>query len=300
MPGTETAWPNGTRAAVLVTVDFDAELFWLRLDPSVAERPSTRSIGEAGGRRGSQRVLDALRTGGVPATWFVSSDLIDSYREVLERVVADEHCVASRGPGLVDFASAGPNEQLAALEGSRDRLCELTGRDPEGFRPPGDVSEHTVDVLLETGYRWASITRGDDLPLLLFGSGGRNAGGIVDIPRSWDLDDASRFLFNYEPAYPAGQGRIAPYAAVLEDWKTEFDASVQIGGCYVLSLEPQSIGTVGRVALLEELLAYITARSDVWVATGDEVARWWSASGPQEWPPEDIRRRERERLVSPS
>jgi peptidoglycan/xylan/chitin deacetylase (PgdA/CDA1 family) len=300
MSEAETRWPNAARAAVLVTVDFDAELFWLRLDPSVAKRPSTRSIGEAGALLGTPRVLAALRAAGVSATWFVCSDLVERYRNVLEDVVADGHCVASRGPGLVDFAASTPSEQREALERSRDQLQGLVSAAPTGFRPPGDISDRTIMLLSETGYRWSSVTRGDDLPVFLFGSDRRDGDSIVDIPRSWDLDDASRFLFNYEPPYPAGQGRIAPYEAVLEDWKAEFDAVADLGRCYVLSLEPQSIGTPGRIGLLEELLAHIASRTDVWIATGDEMNDWWRGTAAlAEWPPEEIRRRERERLASP-
>ena len=302
MPGdpAEIRWPNGARAAVVITVQFDAELFWLRLDPSVAQRASTRSIGEAGALRGAPRVLGALRAAGVISTWFVCSDLAARYRGVLEAVAADGHCIASRGPGLVDFAASTPGEQRAALESSRETLQHFLGTAPTGFRPPGDVTDETVELLLETGYRWSSISRGDDRPIFLSGSDVRDQDAIVDIPRSWDLDDTSRFLFNYGPAYPRGQSRIAPYSAVLHDWTTELDAIAELGRCYVLTLDPQSIGSAGRIAILEELLDHITARTDIWVTTGDAMEQWWrSTAAMAQWPPENIRRRERERLASP-
>ena len=296
----EIRWPNGAKAAVVITVDFDAELFWLRLDPSVAERPSTRSIGEAGALRGAPRLLGALRAAKVPSTWFVCSDLLERYTAVVEAVASDGHCIASRGPGLVDFAESSPGEQRRALDTSRERLELVVGVAPTGFRPPGDVTEETVDLLLETGHRWSSITRGDDRPLFLPGGADGSRDAIVDIPRSWDLDDASRFLFNYDPPFPKGQGRIAPYRAVAEDWMTEFDAIVEFGRCFVLTLDPQSIGTAGRIGLLEEVLDHVAERPDVWVTTGDGIDAWWrSAVAEEEWPPEGIRRRERERLASP-
>ena len=81
---------------------------------------------------------------------------------------------------------------------------------------------------------------------------------------------------------------------------TEFDAIVEFGRCFVLTLDPQSIGTAGRIGLLEEVLDHIAARPDVWVTTGDGIDAWWrSAVVEEEWPPEGIRRRERERLASP-
>jgi peptidoglycan/xylan/chitin deacetylase (PgdA/CDA1 family) len=287
------SWPGAAQVAVLVTVDFDAELFWLRLDPSVAERPKTRSIGEYGGRRGAPRLLDVLGAAGVPSTWFVCSDLVDTYRDVIERAAAEGHCIASRGPGLTDFASAPLDEQRAALVSSRDVIARATGTVPAGFRPPGDIRDETITLLLEAGYRWSSITRGDDRPLLL-GTGRPGGSTLVDIPRSWDLDDAGRFLFNYGPAFPPGQCRISPYGSVLADWIAEFDATRELGLCYVLSLEPQAIGTPGRIDLLEELLAHITSCPDVWLATGDAVEAFWRGHGePAEPGPEEIRRRAR-------
>lgn len=290
------AWPEGARTAVLITVNFDAELFWLRLDPSVIERPKTRSIGEYGGRRGASRVLDVLRASDVRSTWFVSSDIVPQYRRVLERVVEEGHCVASRGPGLVDFFHAPSDVQRLALESSSAVLEELVGAPPDGFRPPGEVSDEIATLLAETGYRWASITRGDDRPLYLVPVNAERL-PIVDVTRSWDLDDTSRFLFNYGPAYPKGQSRIAAYAQVLADWKAEFDAIYELGLSFTLSLEPQAIGTPGRIGLLEELLAHISERPGVWFATGAMMEQWWRRHGTADGTePEAIRRAARASL----
>ena len=43
---------------------------------------------------------------------------------------------------------------------------------------------------------------------------------------------------------------------------------------------PQVIGSPGRIRILDHLLADITARDDVWVATGEEIADWYRSQYP--------------------
>ena len=289
-------WPNDAHAAAMITVNFDADLFWLRLDPGSVNRVKTRSIGEYGALRGAPRLLDALRNAEVRSTWFICTDLLERYGQLVERVANEGHCIADRGRGLDDFASLGHADQLQVISLSRSGLEMVTGRPPKGFRSPGDVTEQTIDVLLGLGYEWSSITRGDDWPIYLAGTA-TGSKALVDVPRSWDLDDTSRFLFNYGPPFPKGQGRISAYEAVLGDWTAEFDAIYENRGCYVLTLDPQGIGTPGRISLLERLLQHIKAHDDVWLATGDEMNHWWRNTAPSEcWTPEVIRRREQHRL----
>lgn len=45
-------------------------------------------------------------------------------------------------------------------------------------------------------------------------------------------------------------------------------------GCFVLTCHPFVSGRASRVALLEELVAYMRRFRGVWFATCEEVARW--------------------------
>ena len=76
----------------------------------------------------------------------------------------------------------------------------------------------------------------------------------MEIPIHWANYDLPYFAFNYHPAFPAGQGRIAGYEGVLNNWKDEFDGRREYGLCYVLRLDPAFIGGPGRIGILEELL----------------------------------------------
>lgn len=268
-------WPDGARCAVVLTVNFDAELFWLRMDESVVRRPKTQSIGEYGANRGSWRVLDALLEAQVPSSWLIPGSIAERYAAVVRAARDEGHEIALRGED--DLTTLDRAEQLDALTLGIDRVEAVVGTRPCGFRPAGDYTPATAGVLCELGFSWSSALRGDDRPVFLEDE--RGEGSIVDLPQLWELQDAPYFLFNYEPAYPPGACRPASFARVAQDWKQEFDAYHAEGLCFVLCVDPQAIGSPGRISVLRELLAHIRMHDDVWTATGAEVAEWWRQAG---------------------
>jgi peptidoglycan/xylan/chitin deacetylase (PgdA/CDA1 family) len=95
---------------------------------------------------------------------------------------------------------------------------------------------------------------------------------IVEIPLHWELNDFPYFAFNYNPAFPSGQGRIANYTSVLNAWIDEFKGYYKYGLCYVMQIDPQTIGTPGRIKLLEKLLEHITSQRGTYFGTCGEIA----------------------------
>ncbi|MEV0623916.1 polysaccharide deacetylase [Nonomuraea sp. NPDC050404] len=271
---TRLEWPGGARCAVVVTVNLDAEHFWLQLDESCRERPKTLSMGEYGPRRGVPRVLDALDEAGVTASWLTLGAVARRYPGVLAEIARRGHDIGCRGYGAEDLTTHDADGQRELLTRAGDEIEKVIGRRPTGFRPLSrEVTNDTAGVLDELGYTWTSMARGDDRPYYLHTPARRT--DVVEIPASWELDDFSRFMFNYGPPFPKANSRIAGYAQVLEDWRLEFDAYHHYGLCAVLTVDPSSIGKPGRIGLLEELLAHMREPGDVWFATGAEVAAWW-------------------------
>lgn len=288
---TRPTWPGGASAAVLITVEHDAEFLWYRLDPSVRIRQKTKSLGEYGPRRGVRRVLDTLERHGMPSTWFVPGAVAETHPDSVRAVSEAGHEIGARGWELESFSTLSPAEQEAALDRGAHALETVTGTRPLGFRGFDDVKTDTSELLLRKGYRWTSLLRGDDRPSYLGGDFSA-ARGLVDLPAPWELTDLPYFAFNYSPSYPTGQGRVAPYARVLADWKREFDAYRKHGGLYVLTVEPQSIGKPGRISILDELLDHIGRCDDVWVATAGQIAEHWRATVPGNDPGESERMRQ--------
>ena len=48
-----------------------------------------------------------------------------------------------------------------------------------------------------------------------------NGETLLEIPIHWDNYDLPYFAFNYHPAFPKGQGRIANYTGVINNWKED-------------------------------------------------------------------------------
>ena len=81
MYSTKPVWPNGKKCAVVVTLNLNAELFWLQIDPSCIHMPKTLSLGQYGMTRGLDRVLDVLDNYQIKATCFVPGWVAEHYTE---------------------------------------------------------------------------------------------------------------------------------------------------------------------------------------------------------------------------
>ncbi len=112
---------------------------------------------------------------------------------------------------------------------------------------------------------------GDDFQLYMLQDGQRES-KVVEIPVSWELDDAPHYLFNFFPAYFVG---LSAPSKVYEIWSSEFDGAYRYGGVFTLTIHPQISGRYHRLVTLEKLIQYMQSHSDVWFATGTEVVTDW-------------------------
>jgi peptidoglycan/xylan/chitin deacetylase (PgdA/CDA1 family) len=277
-------WPAGARCAALLTFDFDAELIWRGVARGASLGEKVTSIGEYGARRGVQRILATLGDHGLTSTFMVPGANAVRYRDVVQAIADGGHEIGNHGFCHENFGLLSREEQLECLTRTNAALEDITGKRVDGYRTPaGDMTEDTIDLLLELGFTWSSSTRGDDRPYRVWRHG--EATELVEIPAHWELDDFPQFMFSDDPPFPVGQSRIASYSAVVDYWKTEFDAYYEEGLCFVMLMHPQTIGTPGRIGILEELIEHIRCRSDAWITTVGEVADWWRAHGSE--PPDE-------------
>lgn len=267
-------WPNGGQLACLITVALDAELGVLAADPSAVTRQKSLSVGRYGTNRGAERLLAVLADRGLRSSWFLPSRNAETHASLTAEVAAAGHEIAVSGLALEDFGTLGLADQRRCVVAARERIEQRHGVRAVGFRPGrGDAHPALADLLRADGFTWSSQLRGDDLPITL-------PCGLVELPHHHELDDAAYFAFNLDPAIPAGSPRIAPVGDVFANWSIEFTAHRAEGLLFVLDLHPELIGTPSRAAMLGDLLDLIVDAGDSWVATGDEIARWWLARDP--------------------
>ena len=264
------------RCVILISVEADLGL--LAADPDARQREKTLSTGRYGVTRGLPRVLEVLADHEVPATWLVPTDNLTRHPEQAEllrtAVHEDGHEIACAGIDLTDLTGVPLAEQTGIFTTARDRLAAFYDVTPVGYRvPAGEPHPDLAESLHRRGFAWSSCLRGDDLPYF-------HPGGLVEIPRHHELDDAAYFSFNLDPPLPPGSPRIAPTGSVLDNWLTEFEAYHDEQLCFTLDLHTELIGTPARSAMLAELLSHIRAAGDVEICTAGQAAQWWASRLP--------------------
>lgn len=265
-------WPKGKRCAAMITINLNAELFWLQLDPSCCNMPKTLSLGQYGMTRGVGRILDVLEERGIKATFFTPGWVAQQYADKVRKIQETGHEIAAMGYRHENMALLSPEEQTSAIKKGIAAIEEVCGITPKGFRSPeGELTMDTLRIAESCGMEYSSNLCDDDRPYYKDLGNGKN---LLEIPVHWVNYDLPYFAFNYHPAFPAGQGRIANYTGVLNNWRDEFYGCHEYGLCYVLQLDPAAIGAPGRISLLEDLLDYMESLGGVWFATGSEMAEY--------------------------
>lgn len=262
--------PQGKRCAVFLTVNLAAEFFWLSLDPKAAQMPKTLSLGQYGMTHGLPRLLGLLEELDWKATFFVPGKTAETYPEAIRDLAQRGHELACHGYEYENFGLLDHEEQRVRIAKAAEAIERAAGVRPAGFRAPmGDLMLETLDLARQEGMRYSSDLYDDDRPYFMKVN---DAGDrMLQIPMQWANYDLPYFAFNYRPAFPFGQGRVANYSNVLSNWRDEFTGHYRQGLCYTLQLDPQSTGSPGRFAMLREFLRELRSHQDLWFATGTEL-----------------------------
>jgi peptidoglycan/xylan/chitin deacetylase (PgdA/CDA1 family) len=265
-------WPQGKRAAAIISVIFDDGMDAVAKAPDLAGRAKSHSVWLYGARRGVERLCRTFEEASIRASWFVPGQVAETHGALLRAVVAAGHELESRGWAFERYDTLSRADSLALLTRARQALEDISDRMPAGFRLPiGAWPDGFDHVLKDAGFLWSTSLNGDDVPYL-------HPSSLVEIPVHLELEDRPYFQFNFTPPFPKGLGRIASYDGVLTNWIAEFDAYRKFGACFVLQLRPEMTGTPGRIGLVEAMIRHIQSCDDVWVATADEVAGWHMAN----------------------
>ncbi|KAA0016000.1 polysaccharide deacetylase family protein [Salinicola corii] len=272
----DQVWPGAMRSAVVLTVDYSDVLGILAQVPAMAGREKSLSVWRYGSQRGVERLLARLDDAGLRTSWLLPGRLAETHGTLVDDIATAGHEIACAGYEYEDFSALTPQDQIQVLWRGRDALAARTGISPTGFRLPLGAWAPGFELeLVRAGFTWSSSWRGDDLPYRH-----PEAGGLIELPLHYELDDDAYLAFNLSPPVPPGQSRIAGYRETLANWQADLDGFHRLGLCAVMRLHPELIGTPGRAGLLRELLAGLRDQPMRWVATGHEVARWWATNGP--------------------
>jgi peptidoglycan/xylan/chitin deacetylase (PgdA/CDA1 family) len=275
------------RHLVCLTFDFDTQAGFIARGMTT---PTPLSRGEFGAMA-SQRILGFLKSHGIKATWFIPGFTIESWPRECEAVVAGGHEVGHHSWAHIPPATQSRAEEEADLARANDAVARLTGHKARGYRSPSwDLSEHTIDLLLQHGFKYDSSLMGSDyLPYRARRGDVAKLGepfhfgeptALIEMPISWSLDDYPHFEF-VRTASTILPG-LQPARAVMESWLDEFlymKKSVD-WGVLTYTMHPFVIGRGYRMLALEGLVERLGKEGAVFV-TMEEAAAEAAASLPR-------------------
>jgi peptidoglycan-N-acetylglucosamine deacetylase len=260
------------RHIVCLTFDFDTQSGFIARGMTT---PTPLSRGEFGALA-SKRILDTLRRHSIPSTWFIPGFTIESWPRECERVVAAGHEVAHHSWAHIPNANQTRAEEEADLVRANEAIARLTGRKARGYRSPSwDLSESTVDLLIEHGFLYDSSLMGGDYMPYRARRGDRAELGkpfqfgqpteLLELPISWSLDDFPHFEFIRTGAsiMPGLQSA----RTVMENWLDEFlymKKSVD-WGVLTYTMHPLVIGRGYRMLALDALIDKLAAEGAVFM-----------------------------------
>lgn len=262
---------------VCLTFDFDALSSWLARGITSA---TPRSRGEFAAVA-TRRLLSILRRRGLTSTWFVPAHTAVTYPNLCRQIVDEGHEVALHGYAHENVAVLERDRERDLLARSIDRLTDVVGERPRGFRAPSwDLSEHSVGLMVEQHLLYDSSMMADDHTpyrcrthdeVDVDGTVWGQETSLVQIPVSWTLDDFPHleFLRSGGAVLPGLQDPRSMFARWYDDlvWMLRELSE----GVLTVTCHPEVIGRGHRLLALEEWLDRV-CQQDVDLTTCTAVA----------------------------
>jgi len=272
----EFTWPGGRRLALSIVVNFEEgsehSVVTDGLVESVGEFPpvdvrtqdvGNESVYEYGSRVGVWRILSVLREYGFKATFFATARALELNKFAAEAIVKGGHEICDHGLIWTEHYRLSYEEEKQSMKRSVEVIESITGKKPVGFyaREP---SVSTIRIAQELGFLYDSDAYNDDLPYRYLG------GGILILPYTPDVND---FHFQYPMNRFATASQFYEYMKdTLDVLREEARSSPKMMS---VGLHCRVIGRPGRIVALRRFLEYVKGFDDVWVATREEIARYW-------------------------
>jgi peptidoglycan/xylan/chitin deacetylase (PgdA/CDA1 family) len=244
-----------------LSFDFDGPSLWIMRKMATATPISRGEFGAVA----VPRILRLLAARSIPSTFFIPGHTIETYPDVA-RMVVDHGCeVGIHGYAHEMNGLQSIDDERAAMSRSVELVAALTGRSPSGYRAPaGDLTNQTIELLLEHGLTYDSSLMGHDYQPYRVRTGDRfpedgpprwgDETDLIELPWSWTNDDYPYLEF------VAFRRMIMPGLAKPDDMFENFLGDVEwmarevAAGVLTLVFHPQVIGRGHRLLALERFL----------------------------------------------
>ncbi len=271
-------WPNGTRLAVSVVLNFEegAEMQVGDGDPASERMGEVMSVVPSGRRdfgqeqifayglrAGLWRFLDAFDRHDCPATIFFCGRAVDRAPDLAKACTERGHEAACHGwlwRPHADYASR--DEEAADLDRALYAIEAATGVRARGFFCRGGESAWTRLLLIERGFAYTSNAFDDDLPY--WAEGGR----LVVVPYALDTNDMKFF-------HPNGFVRADDMTDYVRDALDTLLDEADAGQARVLNIgfHLRIAGRPARFKAVRDILGLLDERRDrIWLARRLDIA----------------------------
>jgi peptidoglycan-N-acetylglucosamine deacetylase len=259
-------WPNGASCACSITFDMDADsLIHIARPRDGFNRLYPVTMGRYGPTTALPRILETYRRFGLRQSFFIPAWTMEQYPDAVEAILREGHEIGHHGFLHEDPTVISQPEQRYWFEKALDVHTRMSGTRPVGYRAPVyNVTQGTIELLIEHGFRYDSSLMADDIPYLMRTGDGE----LYEVPPHWGNDDWPAFAHYEEIGYMMPvRSPSTGMAAFFE----EFEAAYEAGGLWMPVWHPFLTGRLARWRLVEKFLEDILENRRVWFAPLKEI-----------------------------
>jgi hypothetical protein len=276
---TPVKWPDGKGVAVWIVVSLE----WFPIMPGdkpfrapghmQTTYPDYRhyTAREYGTRVGMYRLLDAFAKAGAKVSVAANSAIAERYPSLIADIVSAGHEIIAHSIDMNGTIATGLDEaeERALIRRSLDTLERVARKRPHGWHSIArSQSWNTPRLLAEAGVEYMCDWVNDELPFVM----NTAAGPIANIPLNHELGDR-QILTVQQQSVDSYAEQIRDACQLLEGEAASFG-----GRILPLAITPYIMGLPYRIAVFEDLLAWLAARPDCGFATGGTILDGWRAS----------------------
>jgi allantoinase len=273
-------WPGGRRLALSIVVNYEEGSEhsvatdgmvegigeFLPVDIKVRD-VGNESVYEYGPRVGIWRILSTFKKFEARATFFATAGALQVNKPATDAIVKAGHEICDHGLTWTEHFHLTYDQEKEAIAKSVAIIEELTGKKPVGFyaREP---SVNTLKIVQELGnFIYDSDVYNDDVPY-------RAApGGILLLPYTPDVND-----FHFQSPMHRFSNSSDFFVYMKDSFDVMREEAKTSSKMMSVGLHVRVTGRAGRIVALRKFLEYVKGFDDVWIATREEIARYWMES----------------------
>ncbi|MFK7828801.1 MAG: polysaccharide deacetylase family protein [Congregibacter sp.] len=232
------------------------------------------TLRDYGNRVGIYRVLDALQSRDIRASFAVNGQLAER-NPGLVKTLAEYGEIVAHGWNMDTLHYGGLDMNLEHEQTLRtlEALRSVSGQSIRGWLSPArNESENTPELIAENGIDYLCDWVNDDMPYPFF----TQQGPLTALPLSTELED--RFVIqNNQHSEESWKEQVCDAGdMLLSEARAEgVEGERGAGRLLSLSLHPWLIGQPHRISKLEAVLDYLQQQPGVWTASPAEIVDCW-------------------------